>query len=75
MGVFSNLFGKKQSAKSKGPEHAVIVYFQYGSTDLQRLFDLEKKLEQAISEAGVGEFDGNEIAQDGFGWISIYVRA
>jgi hypothetical protein len=65
MGIFSNLFGNKQAAKSEEPEHAVIVRFQYGSTDLQRLFDLEERLEQAISAAGVGEFDGNDIAQDG----------
>jgi len=46
-------------------DHAVIVHFQYGSRDLQAMFDLEDKLERAIAEAGAGEYDGNEIAVDG----------
>jgi hypothetical protein len=46
-------------------EHAVIVKFQYGSTDLSRLFVLEDQLIAAIENAGVGEFDGNEVATDG----------
>jgi hypothetical protein len=46
-------------------EHAVIVHFDYGSRDLQRLFELEDQLESAIEAHGVGEFDGNEIAVDG----------
>lgn len=55
------------------PEHAVIVHFNYGSTDLDPLFALEDKLEQAISAAGVGEFDGNEVAADGSdGYLYMY---
>jgi hypothetical protein len=46
-------------------EHAVIVNFNYGSTDLEPLFELEEQLETAIAEADAGEFDGNEIATDG----------
>src|SRR5688572_26472625 len=46
-------------------EHAVIVRFRYGSTDLTPLFELEDQLTAAIESAGVGEFDGNEVAQDG----------
>jgi len=46
-------------------DHAVIIAFRYGSTNLDRLFELEDQLVQAISEAGVGEYDGNEIAVDG----------
>ncbi|MBI3948139.1 MAG: hypothetical protein HY321_19635 [Armatimonadetes bacterium] len=46
-------------------EHAVIVSFAYGDRNLDALFDLEEKLEAAIEEAGVGEYDGNEIAVDG----------
>jgi hypothetical protein len=49
----------------KAPEHAVIVHFTYGSTNLDRLFELEHQLEAAISAAGVGEYDGNEVAVDG----------
>ena len=55
------------------PEHAVIVYFQYGSTDLARLFVLEERLAQAIAAAGAGEFDGNEVAVDGSdGYLYMY---
>lgn len=47
------------------PEHAVIVEFLYGTTDLGPLFALEEELESAIAGADVGEYDGNEIAVDG----------
>jgi len=58
---------------SNTPEHAVIVHFNYGSTDLQPLFALEDKLEQAISAADAGEFDGNEVATDGSdGYLYMY---
>lgn len=73
MGILSKLFGKKQLPSSKNSEHSVIVHFQYGSTDLQRLFDLENQLESAINEAGVGVFDGNVIAADGSdGYLYMY---
>ena len=64
MGFFSRLFGKKTQDSSSG-DHAVIVHFDYGSTDLAPLFALQGQLEQTINDAGVGEFDGNEIAVDG----------
>jgi hypothetical protein len=55
------------------PEHAVVVHFSYGSTDLSRLFALEDKLEAAIAEAQAGEFDGDEIAVDGSdGFLYMY---
>ena len=47
------------------PEQAVIVYFHYGSRDLQPLFALEDQLESAVAKAHVGEYDGHEIAIDG----------
>lgn len=53
------------AAAQSAPEQAVIVRFSYGSTDLTRLFDLESKLESAISAANAGEYDGNEVAADG----------
>jgi len=54
-------------------DHAVIVHFQYGSTDLSRLFVLEDELERAIAAAGAGEFDGNEVAADGSdGYLYMY---
>jgi hypothetical protein len=46
-------------------DQAVIVRFNYGSTDLSRLFELERKLEAAIAAAKAGEYDGNEVAVDG----------
>jgi hypothetical protein len=45
-------------------EHAVIVRFDYGLPDLAPLFDVENQLSAAIEDAGVGEFDGNEVAVD-----------
>lgn len=64
MSIFEKLFGRPK-ADEPPPEHAVIVNFEYGSTDLDPMFALEARLEQAISDAGAGEFDGNEIATDG----------
>lgn len=72
MGWLAKLFGSK-AALRKAPEHAVIVHFQYGSTDLSRLFQLEEKLEAAIAAANAGEFDGNEVATDGTdGFLYMY---
>jgi hypothetical protein len=66
MGFLDKILGRKQPAPPSPPsEHAVLVLFSYGSTDLSRLFALEERLEQAIATAGVGEFDGNEVASDG----------
>jgi hypothetical protein len=54
-------------------EHAVIVHFDYGSTELSALFELEDQLEEVILAAGVGEFDGNEMAVDGSdGFLYMY---
>ena len=59
--------GTVASPAAANPEsdHAVIVRCNYGSTDLSRLFDLEGKLEAAITAAKAGEYDGNEVAVDG----------
>ncbi|MHC4796142.1 MAG: hypothetical protein ACYTF1_05815 [Planctomycetota bacterium] len=71
MGFISRFFGHKQ--KKGESEHAVVIHFEYGSTDLSRLFELGDKLESAIAEAGVGEFDGNEVATDGSdGFLYMY---
>ena len=57
----------------KAPEHAVIVHFTYGSTNLERLFELERRLEAAISADQAGEYDGNEVAVDGSdGYLYMY---
>ena len=73
--VLCTLFTTSCRAQSvdKTPEHAVIVHFNYGSTDLVPLFALEDKLEKAIAAAGAGEYDGNEIATDGSdGYLYMY---
>jgi hypothetical protein len=71
MGVISRIFGRK--APPRPPDHAVIVHFDYGSTDLQPLFELEKRLEAAIAKADAGELDGNEVATDGSdGYLYMY---
>lgn len=64
MGIISNIFRKKQPSSRK-PEHAVIVHFSYGQSNLQPIFQLEDQLEEAISRAGVGEYDGNDVAKNG----------
>jgi hypothetical protein len=77
MALFGLTAGGNSSAAAPAnpttPEHAVVVHFQYGARDLQRLFALEKKLEAAIVSAGVGEFDGNDVAADGSdGYLYMY---
>lgn len=72
----SETIGKGPSMTAPAPssaEHGVIVHFYYGSRDLTGLYALEDRLERAISAAGVGEFDGNEIAVDGSdGYLYMY---
>ena len=73
MGIFSKIFRKDEQESQQVPEHAVIVHFQYGTTDLQPMFELENQLETAITNANVSEFDGNEIATDGSdGYLYMY---
>ena len=63
--ALSAALGLSQAAPAQAADHAVIVAFRYGSTDLQPLFALEQELERAIAAARAGEYDGNEIAADG----------
>jgi len=46
-------------------EQAVIVNFDYGSSDWKPFFGFESTLQQAISKSGTGEYDGNELAANG----------
>jgi hypothetical protein len=67
MGLFDKLFGKTNNAKqdkNTAPEHAVTIAFQYGIQELAPLHELEDKLEELLSDKGVGECDGHEIATD-----------
>jgi hypothetical protein len=67
------LIASVTSPKAAAVEQAVIVHFQYGSTDLGRLFALESLLEKAIADAKAGEYDGNEIREDGSdGFLYMY---
>jgi hypothetical protein len=67
MDFLSKFFAKKE------PDHAVIVHFHSDQADLQPLFDLEDQLIVAIEAAGVGVFDGNELAADGSdGYLYMY---
>lgn len=45
-------------------DHAVLVHFRYASNQLDDLHQLEALLETAIETAGVGEYDGHDIAVD-----------
>lgn len=57
---------KKKSPPSEPVEHAVIAHFKVSGDEFgvgherEAIFALEEALIQAIDEAGVGEFDGNE---------------
>src|SRR6187397_2692330 len=66
MGLFDKLFGQKREMVNNDSEneHAVIVHFTYYKDDLEPLFELEEKLEEAITEKVAGEYDGHEIALD-----------
>jgi hypothetical protein len=65
MGLLGKLFGNLGAHRKPANDHAVLVYFDYGRTDLSDLFTLERRLEHAIASAHAGELDGNEVAADG----------
>ena len=61
--------------QADGPKHeeAVIVHFQYGQKDWAPFFAFEKTLQDAIDKSGVGEYDGNELANSGAdGYLYMY---
>jgi hypothetical protein len=59
--------------KARSAQQEVVVHFRYGSKDLKPLYALEDKLEAAIKGAGVGDFDGDEVATDGHdGYLYMY---
>lgn len=57
---------KRKSPRPVSVEHAVIVHFNVSGDEFgevqerEAIFALEEALIQAIDQAGVGEFDGNE---------------
>jgi hypothetical protein len=73
MRLLSKLFRSRKQLAKRPPEHAVIIHFSYGSTNLQHIFALEDQLRSVVSEAGIGEYDGHEVAEDGSdGFYYIY---
>ena len=65
MGVLSRLLGRRKPARQGPAEHAVIIHFLYGSTNLQHVYAVEDLLRIALSEAAAGEYDCREVAEDG----------
>lgn len=65
MGLLSKLFGSKGNGSHRPPQHEVVVHFLYGSTNFQHMYALEDVLRSKIAEAGVGEYDGYEVPEDG----------
>ena len=63
----------KAGAPPTQPEQAVIVHFLYGKPDWKPFFAFEEKLEAAVNSSGFGEYDGNELANDGSdGFLYLY---
>jgi hypothetical protein len=53
----------------KTVEQCLIVHFEYGLPDTNGMYEQAERLKSALSNAGVGEYDGHEIAlalTDGF---------
>jgi hypothetical protein len=65
MGLLSRVFGSREPVRESPAEHAVIIHFLYGSTNLQYVYALEDLLRIAISDAAAGEYDHHEVAEDG----------
>ena len=65
MGLLSKLFGTKNAVKGGPSEQEVEVHFVYGSTNFQYVYSLGDKIQLAITEAKVGEYDGHALPADG----------
>ena len=65
MGLLSKLFGSRNATKVGPPVQEVEVHFAYGSTNFQYVYSLGDKIQVAIAEAKVGEYDGHAIPADG----------
>jgi hypothetical protein len=65
MGLLAKLFGPKQHVRKGPPAHEVEVHFSYGSTNFQHMYALEDTIRHAIVDAGVGKYDGHDVAEDG----------
>ena len=65
MSLLSRIFGSKNNARQSPPVQDVEVHFSYGSKNFQHLYALEEVLGQAISDAGVGAYEGHDVSADG----------
>ncbi len=65
MSLLSKLFGSRNAAKDGPSEQEVEIHFAYGSTNFQYAYALGDKIQRAIAEAKVGEYDGHELPADG----------
>jgi hypothetical protein len=65
MGLLSKLFGSRSAAKAVPSQQEVEVHFAYGSTNFQYVYALGDKIQLAIAEAKVGEYDGHALPADG----------
>lgn len=59
------LGGSKKKRERRDVEHAVTLYLADGGGGPLDLADFEDRLADAVTEAGVGEWDGHEFALDG----------
>jgi hypothetical protein len=65
MGLLSKLFGSKEARNGAKGKQEVEVHFEYGSTNFQFVYALGDQIEQAVTEANVGEYDGHALPADG----------
>ena len=69
MSIFANFngqqnYGEDLESDGKEPEHAVIVYLEYGIDSLDPPIQLGDKLQKLIAEKKVGVYDRQEIEMD-----------
>jgi len=75
MGFLNRLFGRREP-EALPSEHAVIAHLElsddeFGASDeRETIHELSSQLEQSITEANVGEFDGDEF---GAGECTLYM--
>jgi hypothetical protein len=73
MEILDTLFSNGSTSNREQHEHAVIIYFQYWKEDLEPLYELALRLEDALSDKDVGVYDGHEIAMDNsHGFLYLY---
>jgi len=62
MKFLDKLFGR--STEKEIVEHAVIIHFKYGKSQMDELYKLRDTIENRIKAQILGEYDGHEIATD-----------